>query len=108
MATLNTSSNGPSIAKSYQAVVDAPPPSGGAASSPTFAQWALFSVSAPLANAFQRDSSKESVLKVQTTGGEYTSQITLKYVPDPVYRGGASRPRRRVLRRPYSIRICKN
>ncbi len=69
MASLNTSTNGPSISKSYQAVVNAPPPSGPAASSPTYGQWAVFSVSAPLANAFQQDSgSKESVLKVQSTG----------------------------------------
>ncbi|KAI9685339.1 MAG: hypothetical protein M1820_010815 [Bogoriella megaspora] len=63
MATLNTSTNGPSITRSYQSVVDAPPHG----NSPTFGQWAVFSVSAPLANAFQ-DSGKESVLKVQTTG----------------------------------------
>ncbi|KAL9085356.1 MAG: hypothetical protein Q9165_007647 [Trypethelium subeluteriae] len=68
MATLNTSVNGPSISKSYQSVVDASPPSGAAGNSPTYGQWALFSVSAPLANAFQQDSGKESVLKVQTTG----------------------------------------
>ncbi|KAK7901059.1 actin binding protein [Exophiala xenobiotica] len=69
MASLNTSTNGPSISKAYQAIVNAPPPSGPAASSPTYGQWAVFSVSAPLANAFQQDSgSKESVLKVQSTG----------------------------------------
>ncbi|KAJ9647611.1 actin binding protein [Knufia peltigerae] len=69
MASLNTSTNGPSISKSYQAVVNAPAPSGAAASSPTYGQWAIFSVSAPLANAFQQDSAnKESVLKVQSTG----------------------------------------
>ena len=70
MASLNTSTNGPSIRSSYQGVVNSPPPSGAAANSPTYAQWALFSVSAPLINAFQQDSgSKESVLKVQSTGG---------------------------------------
>ena len=68
MATLNTSSNGPSINASYQKIVNAPPPSGAAASSSTYGQWALFSVQAPLVSAFQQDSSKESVLKVQTTG----------------------------------------
>lgn len=72
MATLNLSTNGPSISKSYQSVVNAPTPSGAAAKSPTYGQWAIFSVSAPLANAFQPDAGgKESVLKVQSTGGEY-------------------------------------
>lgn len=71
MASLNTSTNGPSIRSSYQGVVQAPPPTGAAANSPTYAQWAIFSVSAPLVNAFQQDSgSKESVLKVQDTGGK--------------------------------------
>lgn len=70
MATLNLSTNGPSITKSYQSVVDAPLPKGAAAHSPTYGQWAVFSVSAPLANAFQQDAGgKESVLKVQSTGG---------------------------------------
>ena len=73
MATLNLSTNGPSISESYQSVVDAPVSSGNAAHSPTYGQWAVFSVSAPLANAFQRDTGgtggKESVLKVQSTGG---------------------------------------
>ena len=70
MATLNLSANGPSIAKSYQSVVDAPGPSGPAASSPTYGQWAVFSVSTPLVSAFQQDAGgKESVLKVQSTGG---------------------------------------
>ncbi|KAF1992160.1 hypothetical protein K402DRAFT_443544 [Aulographum hederae CBS 113979] len=67
MATLNLSANGPSITKSYQSVVNAAS-SGQSASSPTFGQWAVFSVQAPLASAFQNDSGKESVLKVQTTG----------------------------------------
>ncbi|PYH44800.1 putative actin binding protein [Aspergillus saccharolyticus JOP 1030-1] len=66
MATLNLSTNGPSIAKSYQTVIDSSLPGSG---SPTYGQWAIFSVSAPLINAFQQDSgSKESVLKVQDTG----------------------------------------
>ncbi|KAI1107598.1 hypothetical protein F4804DRAFT_296504 [Jackrogersella minutella] len=66
MASLNLSTNGPSIKSSYQGVVNAPaPPSG---SSSTYGQWALFYVQAPLANVFQDSGSKESVLKVQTTG----------------------------------------
>jgi hypothetical protein len=70
MASLNTSTNGPSIKSSYQGVVNSTAPSGPAASSPTYGQWAVFSVSAPLVNAFQQDSrGKESVLKVQSTGG---------------------------------------
>ena len=71
MATLNLSSNGPSISKSYQSVINAPPSSEKAAQSPTYGHWALFSVSAPLVNAFQQESAgKESVLKVMSTGGE--------------------------------------
>ncbi|KAI1776563.1 hypothetical protein F4818DRAFT_353273 [Hypoxylon cercidicola] len=66
MASLNLSINGPSIKSSYQGVINAPaPPSG---SSSTYGQWALFYVQAPLANAFQDSGSKESVLKVQSTG----------------------------------------
>ncbi|KAH7076760.1 hypothetical protein BKA63DRAFT_510684 [Paraphoma chrysanthemicola] len=68
MASLNTSSNGPNITRSYQNVVNAPPPSGTQASSPTYGQWAVFSVAAPLVSAFQADGGKESVLKVQSTG----------------------------------------
>ncbi|KAF4628204.1 hypothetical protein G7Y89_g9954 [Cudoniella acicularis] len=69
MASLNTSSNGPSIKSSYNGVVNSAAPSGPAAGSPTYGQWAIFSVSAPLVNAFQQDSGgKESVLKVQSTG----------------------------------------
>ena len=70
MATLNLSTNGPSISKSYQSIVNAPTLSGAASKSPTYGQWAVFSVSAPLANAFQPDAGgKESVLKVHSTGG---------------------------------------
>jgi hypothetical protein len=69
MATLNTSSNGPNITRSYQNVVNAPAPSGTQASSPTYGQWAVFTVAAPLVSAFQQDGGKESVLKVQSTGG---------------------------------------
>ncbi|TVY56500.1 Drebrin-like protein [Lachnellula cervina] len=69
MASLNTSTNGPSIKSSYNGVINSAPPSGPAAKSPTYGQWAIFSVSAPLVNAFQQDSGgKESVLKVQSTG----------------------------------------
>ncbi|KAI0204747.1 hypothetical protein F4808DRAFT_309221 [Astrocystis sublimbata] len=66
MASLNLSVNGPSIKSSYQGVVNAPAPPAG--SSSTYGQWVLLSVQAPLANAFQDNSNKESVLKVQTTG----------------------------------------
>ena len=72
MATLNLSTNGPSISKSYQSIINAPPSTGVASKSATYGQWAIFSVSAPLASAFQQDAGgKESVLKVQSTGGEY-------------------------------------
>lgn len=67
MASLNLSTNGASISKSYQSVVNAAPN----AASPTHAHWAVFSVSTPLVNAFQQDAgNKESVLKVQSSGGE--------------------------------------
>ncbi|KAH7136581.1 hypothetical protein EDB81DRAFT_870644 [Dactylonectria macrodidyma] len=65
MASLNLSINGPSIKSSYNGVVNGPAPS---SSSPTHAQWALFSVQAPLLNAFQDSGAKESILKVQGTG----------------------------------------
>lgn len=65
MASLNLSTNGPAIRSSYNGVVNGEAPS----ASPTYARWALFSVQAPLANAFQDSGSKESVLKVQSTGG---------------------------------------
>ena len=67
MASLNTSQNGAYISTSYQKVVNSPLASGPAASSPTYAKWALYSVQAPLVSAFQSESGKESVLKVQTT-----------------------------------------
>lgn len=70
MATLNLSANGPSISKSYQNVVNSSF-AGSDTKSPTYGQWAIFSVSTPLVNAFQKESSnKESVLKVQDTGGK--------------------------------------
>ena len=68
MASLNTSQNGSYISTSYQKVVSSPHPVGPAASSSTYAQWALYSVQAPLVSAFQSEAGKESVLKVQTTG----------------------------------------
>ena len=70
MATLNLSANGPAIKNSYQKVVDSKAPTGPAAGSATYGQWAVYTVQAPLVSAFQNDSSKESVLKVQSTGGE--------------------------------------
>jgi len=71
MATLNLSTNGTSISNSYQSIVDARAPSGSTTQSATYGQWAIFSVSTPLANAFQRDAGiKESVLTVQSTGGK--------------------------------------
>jgi hypothetical protein len=76
MASLNTSSNGVSISASYHKIVNTPLPTGAAANSPTYGQWAVFAVQAPLANAFQPDPSKESVLKVQSTGeGELVDMI---------------------------------
>lgn len=67
MASLNLSINGPSIKSSYQGVINGPAAS---ATSPTAARWALFTVQAPLLNAFQNTSAKESILKVESTGGE--------------------------------------
>ncbi|KAF4449323.1 hypothetical protein F53441_7373 [Fusarium austroafricanum] len=73
MASLNTSINGPSIKSSYNSVVNGAPPS---SDSPTLAHWALFSVQAPLLNAFQDSGAKESILKVQGTGdGELADLI---------------------------------
>ncbi|KAM4059381.1 variant SH3 domain-containing protein [Hirsutella rhossiliensis] len=73
MASLNLSINGPSIKSSYNGVVSGPPPP---SSSPTYAQWALFSVQSPLMNAFQDSGAKESILKVESTGdGELVELI---------------------------------
>lgn len=81
MATLNLSTNGASIAKSYQSVINSSPSSGPASKSPTYGQWAVFSVSAPLVNAFQQNTSaKESLLKVQSTGGTSPCPDVLLYV----------------------------
>jgi hypothetical protein len=78
MASLNLSINGPSTNSSYKGVINSPAPSGPAASSPTYGHWALFSVSAPLVSAFQQDSGgKESVLKVQTTGGKPLGDLSV-------------------------------
>ena len=74
MASLNLSINGPSIKSSYQAVVNA---AIAASASPTHAHWALFSVQAPLLNAFQETGAKESILKVQATGGEFCSSVDI-------------------------------
>lgn len=73
MATLNLSIHGPSIKSSYQGVVNGDALS---SSSGTFARWALFSVQAPLLNAFQDSAAKESILKVESTGGTQTSLAT--------------------------------
>lgn len=76
MASLNLSLNGQEISKSYQRVVDSSLPTG-PSSSPTFAQWAVLSVSSPLVNAFQPSgANKESVLKVQSSGGEGLSSCS--------------------------------
>ncbi|KAI9669082.1 MAG: hypothetical protein M1831_000674 [Alyxoria varia] len=76
MATLNTSQDGPAITKSYQSIVDSPLASGSAAGSSTYGQWVVYSVQAPLASAFQQDSTKDSVLKVFRIGeGELVDLI---------------------------------
>ncbi|KAA8908643.1 hypothetical protein FN846DRAFT_906069 [Sphaerosporella brunnea] len=62
MASLDIS---PEIGRSYQKIVTGPAPT---KPSPTYAQWAVFSVSAPLQNAFVQSSAKASILKVQTAG----------------------------------------
>jgi len=73
MASLNLSINGPSIRSSYNGVVNGPLPSSGSA---TAAHWALFSVQAPLLNAFQDSAAKESILKVESSGeGELAELI---------------------------------
>ncbi|KAK4101763.1 hypothetical protein N658DRAFT_54393 [Parathielavia hyrcaniae] len=65
MASLNLSTHGPSIKSSYQSVINGPAAS---STSPTAARWALFTVQAPLLNAFQSTGAKESILKVEGTG----------------------------------------
>lgn len=91
MASLNLSLNGPSINSSYQSVVNASLPTGSTASSSTYALWALFSVSAPLASAFALDNTnKESVLKVQSTGGRSDPFRRAESGVDVRSRGGTS------------------
>lgn len=63
MASLDIS---PEIGRSYQKIVSGSIPN---KPSPTYAHWAVFSVSAPLQNAFvQSSTSKASTLKVHTAG----------------------------------------
>ncbi|PWW79305.1 hypothetical protein C7212DRAFT_355347 [Tuber magnatum] len=62
MASLDISHE---IGRSYRGLVNSPPAN---KSSPSYAQWAVFTVSTPLVNAFVASSaSKASVLKVHTT-----------------------------------------
>lgn len=77
MASLNLSTNGPSIKSSYQGVVNRELPK---SDSPTYALWALFTVQAPLMNAFQAGSATESVLKVETKGGERGPSLNHPYL----------------------------
>ncbi|KAL2178649.1 uncharacterized protein P884DRAFT_119621 [Thermothelomyces heterothallicus CBS 202.75] len=73
MASLNLSTNGPSIKSSYSSVINGPALS---STSPTAARWALFTVQAPLVSAFQNTGAKESVLKVESTGdGELANLV---------------------------------
>ena len=70
MSSLNLSTNGQAIQQSYQSVLNSVTPTGPAANSPTYGQWVVFAVSAPLANAFQgAPGAQESTLKVQSKGG---------------------------------------
>ncbi|GAB1311166.1 actin binding protein [Madurella fahalii] len=73
MASLNLSINGPSIKSSYQGVINGPAVS---SASPTAARWALFTVQAPLLNAFQNTGAKESILKVESTGEGELAELT--------------------------------
>jgi len=76
MASLDIS---PEIGRHYQKLVSGPAPN---KPSPYYAHWALFSVSAPLQNAFvQSSASKASTMKVQTAGG------WLLYCRNPARRG---------------------
>ncbi len=73
MTSLNLSINGPSIRSSYESVIHG---TSSSSSSPNDVRWALFSVQAPLANAFQDSGNKESVLKVDGTGtGEFEELV---------------------------------
>ena len=77
MATLNTSIEGQAVSKAYQSIVNSPGPANpSAASSPTYGQWAIFSVHAPLVSAFQHAGNQESVLRVFRTGeGEMADMV---------------------------------
>jgi hypothetical protein len=70
MASLDIS---PEIGRSYQKLVSGPAPN---KPSPTYAQWAVFSVSAPLQNAFVQSSVKASTLKIHTAGGTSTFLVS--------------------------------
>ena len=69
MASLNTSTEGSAINKAYKSILESPgPANSGAAASPTYGQWAIFAVQAPLVSAFQHAGNQESVLRVFRTG----------------------------------------
>ncbi|KAK4130403.1 hypothetical protein BT67DRAFT_391118 [Trichocladium antarcticum] len=76
MASLNLSINGPSIKSSYQGVINGPAVS---SASSTAARWALFTVQAPLLNAFQNSGAKESILKVETTGDGELAELAEEF-----------------------------
>ncbi|SPQ18925.1 caf4f37d-1e84-45d7-affc-581a60e590b6 [Thermothielavioides terrestris] len=76
MASLNLSINGPSIKSSYQGVINGPALS---STSPTAARWALFTVQAPLLNAFQNTGAKESILKVESTGDGELAELVEEF-----------------------------
>lgn len=75
MASINLSLNGAAIKNSYNKVLEGALPTG----SPTSCLWALFSVQAPLVNAFQNSGSNESILKVQDSGGKHTFSSLPRY-----------------------------
>ncbi|KAK4235787.1 hypothetical protein C8A03DRAFT_17508 [Achaetomium macrosporum] len=76
MASLNLSIHGPSIKSSYQGVINGPAVS---STSATAARWALFTVQAPLLNAFQNTGAKESILKVESTGDGELSELAEEF-----------------------------
>lgn len=111
MASLNLSTNGPSITRSYQSVVNATPANTGAAASPTYAQWAVFGVTTPLINAFQQDAgNKESVLKVQSSDGGFdgVACIRRQRTDSCINRGRIGRLDRRFLRGKDPICVCES
>lgn len=70
MASLDIS---PEIGRSYKTLISSQVP---ANKSPTYGQWAVFAVSAPLQNAFVASSaSKASTLKVHSTGGSLNASL---------------------------------